>query len=116
MPETGIEWGSAEVSDGRLKVAFSDKPPKEWIERLERVLERLGHAGSAWGAVEVSRKKLQVDAVEPGVESDLRHFLESAVLQANAAERADDADDGGSARSERDQALTDVFRGFADRS
>ena len=109
----GIDWASASVSNARLTVAFTGKPDTEWIERLGRVIERLGHAGSGWGTVEVEKKKLRVDDVSPGAESDLRHFLESAILQANADLAAAEDDDGGR-RSGPDQEMTDAFRAFGD--
>ena len=75
----------------------------------ERVEDRLAQNGSGWGAIEIAKKNLHVDTVEPGAEADLRHFLESALLQANADEGDGDAN-AESSRSERDQALTDAFR------
>jgi hypothetical protein len=51
-----------------------------------------------------------------GVIERVRHFLESAVLQANANLAADDEDDepaSGGERSEADERMTEAFRGFA---
>jgi hypothetical protein len=95
-------------------VPVSGEVPVGWTKRVKRVIERLERHGSGWGAVRVTKKELRVDDVEPGSEADLHHFLESVVLQANAALR-DDAEDSGDddARSERDQAMTDAFRAFA---
>jgi hypothetical protein len=114
MDDIGLDWSTAEVSDGRLSVAFSEKPSKDWTGRFEAVIDRLAHGGTAWGAIEVAKKKLHVDAVEPGAEADLRHFLDSALLQANAARDDDSEDDADRSRSERDQSQTDAFRAFAD--
>ena len=61
----------------------------------------------------MTKSQLRIDAVSAGSEHDLHHFLESVVLQANAAfreEQADAADDG---RSEQDQQMTEVFRALA---
>ncbi len=110
----GIDWSSAEVDDGRLTVAVGGRRSAAWSERLEEVLDRLGRGGSRWGEVEAGKKKLRVDAVERGAEADLRHFLESAVLQANADEPPKEAKKSGGERSEDDQEMTDVFRSFAD--
>lgn len=111
MSEIGMDWRSADVRDGRLTVAFTEKPQKDWIERLERVVERLHRPSPGWQAIEIKKTKLAVDAVAPGSEADLRHFLDSALLQANAEPEGDhDAPDG---RSEQDQVLTRIFRGFA---
>jgi hypothetical protein len=112
-----IDWGQASVDGGRLTVPLEGEPSKEWVTRVERVLERLHTRGSAWGEIEVGKKKLTVADVTSGSEDDLRHLLESAVLQANADLAADDEDDGGKAdeRSEADQQMTDAFREFAPR-
>ncbi len=116
MEPTQIDWGSASVDDGRLTVPLEGEPSKEWVERVEHVLDRLHHGGSGWGEIKVSKKKLTVADVPDGSESDLRHLLESAVLQANADLAADDEDDDGGEddeRSEADQQKTDAFRAFA---
>jgi hypothetical protein len=112
---TRIDWSSATVDDGQLTVGLDGKPSSEWRERVERVLERLHAGGSGWGAIKVGKKKLTVEDVRDGSEGDLRHLLESAVLQANAdLAPAEDASDQGDERSEADQRLTDAFRAFAD--
>src|SRR3954465_7046471 len=112
---TQIDWGSASVDEGRLTVPLEGEPSKEWVERVEHVLERLHHGGSGWGEIKVSKKKLTVADVADGSETDLRHLLESAVLQANAHPAADAADGAGKEdeRSEADQQKTDTFRAFA---
>ena len=102
------------VDDGRLTVSLDGEPSKEWVKRVEGVLDRLHHGGSGWGAIKVSKKRVTVADVADGSENDLRHLLESAVLQANA-DLADDDDGGGNGheRSEADQQKTDAFRAFA---
>jgi hypothetical protein len=117
---TQIDWTAATVDGGTLTVAFDGDPSKEWVKRVEGVLERLhSHGGSSgWGAIKVTKKKVTVDDVADGSESELRHLLESAVLQANADLAADnDEDDDGKddERSEADQQKTDAFRAFAQR-
>jgi hypothetical protein len=109
----GIDWSTAEVDDGQLTVEVGGRHSKDWTERLEQVLEQLGRGGNRWGEIEVGKKKLRVDAVERGAEADLRHFLETAVLQANAdaPPKASKTSDG--ERSDADQEMTDVFRSFA---
>ena len=104
-----IEWSSAEVSDGTLTVALSEKTSKEWRERFTGVLERLGGDG-----IEVKKEKVVVSGVEPGKEGDVRHLLESAVLQANADLGADeDEDEREDDVSEADREMTAAFRAFA---
>ena len=117
MEPTQIDWGSASVDDRSLSVALAGEPSKEWVARVERVIERLyAHGGdSGWGEIKVSKKKVTVKDVADGAESDLRHLLESAVLQANTDLAADeDSEDGKrDERSEADQQMTDAFRAFA---
>jgi hypothetical protein len=106
-----IDWGSAEVDDGRLTVPIAGKPSKRWADAVARVLDRL-QRGERWGEIKVTKKQVRVDAVEPGTEADLRHLLESAVLQANS--EFDDGDEPDDERSEADQQMTDAFRAFGD--
>ena len=110
--EVGIDWRAASVSGGRLSVPFTSKPSAEWLERLDRVIGRLAKPGSGWGAIKIAKKKLRVDEVTPGSESDLRHFLESAVLQANADGAGDRAESAEEERARPDQEMTDAFRAF----
>jgi hypothetical protein len=110
-----IDWSAAEVRDGRLRVPYTDRPSKEWVAAFERVAERLERAGSGWGEASASRKGLEVDAVVEGEEASLRHFLESALLQANAvAGSADDEGDTEDELSDVDRRMTDAFRAFAE--
>jgi hypothetical protein len=105
-----IQWASAEVKDGTLTVGLSGKPSKAWRQRVESVVERLGRDG-----VDVKKKRLVVGAVEPGTESEVRHLLESAVLQANADLSEDDGDDDPEEdeASQSDREMTAAFRAFA---
>jgi hypothetical protein len=112
--EPHIDWSQASVDDGTLTVPFGGEPPKKWTERFERVLERLHRPGQGWGEIDVGRKKLRVEAVSAGSESELRHLLESAVLQAGADVPVDAKDSASEPRSEADQQMTDAFRGFAE--
>jgi len=108
---SAIDWASAEVSEGTLAVALTDKPSKEWRERVTAVAERLGRDG-----VEVKKERLVVPGVTPGSEAEVRHLLESAVLQANTdlGEDEDDGDDEpADERSDADREMTEAFRAFA---
>jgi hypothetical protein len=115
--EVTIDWGGASVDGGRLTVPYAGKPPAGFKPALAHVIERLERGGSGWGAIKVGKARLRVDDIAAGSESDLRHFLEAAVLQANADVRGDNEDDDETGesgeRSEADQAMTDAFRGFA---
>jgi hypothetical protein len=114
VPRGEIDWATAAVREGRLTVEIAGEPGGPWSDRLEEIVARLDRSGSAWGATSVKGSTLRVEAVAEGAEADLRHLLESAVLQANAefAPGDDDEsdDDGG---SDEDRAMTAAFRAFA---
>jgi hypothetical protein len=110
-----IDWRSASVRDGRLTVPLTEPAPAEWQEGLGAVIGRLRRTGRGWGEIEVSERELGVDGVRPGTESDLHHFLESAVLQANAdrgagEEDSEEEDEAGG--SDEDRRMTEAFRAF----
>jgi hypothetical protein len=109
-----IDWSQASVDDGSLTVPFAGRTPKKWTDRLQGVAESLARGGRGWGDVSVERKKLRVDDVTAGCEAELRHFLESAVLQANADVPVEDEDDSDGERSDADQQMTETFRAFAE--
>jgi hypothetical protein len=112
-----IDWRGASVSGGRLTVPFDAKAPADFKAQLIEIVERLDRGGKGWGDVKVTRSELRVADVAEGAESDLRHLLEAAVLQANANlgtdEDDDDSDEPDGERSEADERMTETFRGFA---
>lgn len=116
-----IEWASAVVEDGQLTVEFDDEPPPGWRDGFDSVLERLRRPANAWGQIELDARQVRVANVSRGAEGELRHLLESAVLQANASSRLTaqeesvDHDDDGDDQSTPDQAMTERFRSFAER-
>ena len=114
-PQASIDWASAAVQGGDLTVALAGDANAEWAQRVEAVLERLDRSASGWGAVKVTKARVQVEAVAAGTEEELRHLLDSAVQQANAdfaePEESDGSDDE---LSEADRASTEAFRSFAD--
>lgn len=110
--EVTLEWAAAEVHDAELTVPFAPGPSKPWTDRLGAIIDRLSQPRPGWGPVKVTRKHVRVGAVEAGAESDLRHLLESAVLQTNtdfAPTEAEPEDE----RSQADAALTAAFQAFA---
>ena len=111
--EAALDWGSASVDEGQLTVPLIGDIPNGWTKRAKSVVDRLARAGSSWGAIQVTKKQLRVDAVSAGSEHDLHHFLESVVLQANAAFREEQEDVAEDGRSEQDQQMTDAFRALA---
>jgi hypothetical protein len=113
---TAIDWSGASVDGSRLTLPFDAKASAEFKDQLIESIGRLDR-GSGWGDVKVTRSGVKVADVTEGVESDLRHLLEAAVLQANANLATDEDEDEESAsdgeRSEADERMTETFRGFA---
>src|SRR6185312_12516460 len=114
VPHGEIDWATASVRDGRLTVEIAGGPEQEWSDRVGAIIERLDRPGSAWGEVAVEKSAFRVNDVPEGAEADLRHLLESAVLQANAEFAPDEeAGDDDDACSDEDRAMTTAFRAFA---
>ena len=113
-----IDWSAAEVEDSVLTVPLRGEPSKAWTDRVAEVVERLERGGGGWDAVKVGRKAIEVGGVQAGAEGDLRHFLEGAVMQANAdfapEPASEDGDGGGGGASEADGEMTGAFRAFAE--
>src|SRR3954467_14140367 len=121
MAEREIDWSTAEVRDATLTVAVSGDAPDDWTEYVGGVLDRLDRGTSAWGEIEVEDDQFEVDSIRRGSESDLRHLLESAVLQGNAhfdlsddedEDREDDEDEDDD-DADQDREMTETFRSFA---
>jgi hypothetical protein len=119
-----IDWGSAEFRDGTLLVELTGNAGKAWNRRFEGVLALLGQGNSAWGKIKLTKKAIEVAAIEQGAEGDLRHLLESVVLQVNThfeadtdsnSESEDDAAHEADANQARDEQITATFRAFAER-
>ena len=101
-----IDWSAAEVEDSVLTVPLTGEPSKAWTERVAEVVERLKRGGGGWDEVEVGRKAIEVSGVQAGAESDLRHFLEGAVMQANADFAPEPEPEAARAGSEADGEMT----------
>jgi hypothetical protein len=121
MAEREIDWSTAEVRDATLTVGVTGDAPDDWTEYVGGVLDRLDRGTSAWGEIEVDDDQFEVDSIRRGSESDLRHLLESAVLQGNAHfDLSDDEGDDDREHDEDDEDDEDVdrqmeetFRSFA---
>jgi len=117
-----IEWDSAQMHDGALTVGLTGTSSKPWSTRFEGVLALLDTPHKNWGDVKVTKRAVKVADVQPGSESELRHFLESVVLQANSdtapgpAEQGLDSEAGGEDEhhSDPDEQMAAAFRSFAD--
>ena len=73
-------------------------------------------ASGAWGEIALTKKAIKVADVPPGAEDDLRHFLESVVVQVNA-ELAPEPDahapEPQDAQARQDAEMSQKLRGFA---
>jgi hypothetical protein len=114
-----IDWAGAEVQGGTLTAPMSASASKAWRERFGGVLRLLEHSNGGWGKVELAKKAIEVAEVQAGSEADLRHFLESIVVQVNAelapAEESPGKPDAPADPQERaDREMTETVRSFAD--
>jgi hypothetical protein len=112
-----IDWASALIEDGTLTVELTGKGSKAWKGRFENVLALLDTPHTAWGEIRLNKSSVKVTDVHQGTEPELRHFLESVVLQANTdtqSEAPEDAetDDAGEEPGV-DEQMTATFRTFA---
>ncbi len=108
--EVSIDWAKADAQDGKVKLPLAGRASKRWAEEAASIFERLE---PMW-PIEVKTKHIVVDGVTPGQESDVRHIIESAVLEANARLAKDsdsDADDG---QEPTDEEMARTFRAFGD--
>jgi hypothetical protein len=121
MTETlKLVWSSAEVSDGKLTVGFSDKPPKKWRDSFDRTMALLSH-GDWKAALNAKKASVEIASVHLGDEERVRRLLEGAVLEANVTLVGDDAlfddgyigDDEVETEPSADEAITARFRAFA---
>jgi hypothetical protein len=111
-----IDWSSAVVAEGTLSVDLIGESARGWRRRFEGVAALLDQAQGRWGTVGLAKSVVRVSSVREGAEEDLRHFLESVVLQVNTdlglSEPAAPADD--EAGRSADRAMAATFRSFAD--
>lgn len=123
MDEPKLDWSSAEVRDGNLKVRLEGELPDGWLERFERTVALLNH--DHWEKVKLKKSEVRVGGLTSGDEDRLRHFLESAVQEANTlleppaeeegSEAPVDEDDEDDEHETIDQEMTDRFRSFPPR-
>ncbi len=121
MSDPQLDWDQAEVRNGKLRLPVSGTRPRGWSESFEKTVRLLG---GDWKQVKLKKRRVQVDGVRPGGEEKLRHFLESAVQQANEEHRDPDSrsDHGerdgtdqhpqGAASESPDARMTERFRAF----
>lgn len=112
-----IDWSSAEVRDGALSVELTGTAAKRWGEHFEGVLALLSQGNGKWGDVVLKKRGVTVAGVTEGSEAELRHLLESVVLQVNSElglePDSEDAQPEEDPQKATDQRLTESFRAFA---
>jgi len=109
-----IEWATAEVRDGVLTVAVAGERPRGWAPRLRAVLALLTPPNRGWADIDVARAHITVADVREGAESDLRHHLDSALLQVSADLSETDGQGANDDESTFDGRMQQAFRSFAD--
>ena len=115
-----LEWAGAEVHGGVLTVPLSGTASKSWSEHFGAVLRLLDRSKQTWDGVSLSKKAVEVRGMQPGAEDDVRHFLESIVVQVNSelapAEDRTAAEDRDSLdpQERADLEMTESLRAFAD--
>jgi hypothetical protein len=113
-----IDWRTAEVAHGStLTVELNGELPRGWRKRFAAVVALLDADTGRWGQVTVRKGRIAVADVREGAEADLRHLLESALMQVNSdlgttghEDAEEDEDDDPAAAAEA--RMTDTFRGF----
>jgi hypothetical protein len=114
-----IDWTTATVEAGTLRVGLTGDPLRGWQGRFKAVARLLDDQhGGRWSAVTISGSLVSVREVAEGVERDLRHFLESVVQQVNAdlgLETEEEHEPSAQERREAaDREMSSRFRSFAD--
>ncbi len=112
-----IDWSSAEVLDGALSVGLTGTAAKRWSEHFDGVLALLAQGNGKWGEVTLTKEAVAVASVSEDSQEELRHFLESVVLQVNSElglePDPEDAQPTEEPQKAADQRLTESFRAFA---
>lgn len=112
-----IDWASSQIEDGTLTVELTGKGSKVWKARFENVLALLDTPHTTWGSVRLNKRAVEVAGVQQGTEPELRHFLESVVLQANSDTQPvapeDDVETDGEVETDLDEQMTATFKAFA---
>lgn len=112
-----IDWASAEIKDHALTVGLTGEAGRGWAMHFNGVLGLLEQNAGRWGEITVRKDTIKVADVQEGSERDLRHLLESALLQVNADFAPSPERDGPEAERnpERtiEEGMSETFRGFA---
>ena len=102
-----------------LTVELSSAPPKAWGKDFAGVAALLQPRNRRWGKVRLAKNVIEVADVLDGSEEELRHLLESVVLQVNSDLELDAGEDvsarRGQAPTDSDGAARDASRSMAAR-
>lgn len=120
--KVGLDWSSADVTDGTLVVALSDRPPKKWRDAFDRATALLSH-GNWTTRLSQRNGAVRLDPVAPGEEERVLQFLEGALLEANRTilteeelfDHAHNGDESEESEPSIDEQMTARFRAFARR-
>jgi hypothetical protein len=112
-----IDWSAAAVTADLTVLPLTGDGAKDWSERFEGVVALLGNGGSGgWGEISLTKKAIKVSALAPGAEDDLRHFLESVVVQVNSelsAQSDQPADEQQDPQAAQEAEMTAKLRSFS---
>jgi hypothetical protein len=112
-----INWRTAEIHEGSLTVELTGEAPKGWGKHFKGVLALLEQNSSQWEKISLRKDRITVTDVRAGSEEELRHLLESVLLQVNSDLEGDhpepSSEPGDDHQAEADQRMTDSFRAFA---
>jgi hypothetical protein len=113
-----IDWASAQIEEGTLTVELTGRGSKAWKARFENVLALLDTPHSKWSEVRLNKNAVRVDGLQQGSEPELRHLLESIVLQANSDTQPEPPEVDAETDDDRegpdaDERMTATFRAFA---
>lgn len=107
-----IDWGAADINQGTLSLTLKGEIPKGWSRRFRNVVSLLGQGSSGWGEIATHKSTITVANIQQGSEDDLRHLLESALMQANADSEQPESNDLDT-HTDAERAMTDRFRSFS---
>jgi hypothetical protein len=116
--------GSAEIKHGTLTVQLTGDPVRGWRKDFSAVAALLEQSNGKWGEVTLEKTTIEAADVREGAEEDLRHFLESVVLQVNSDLDLDAGEDGSNSadadagsdedtREAAERKMAATFRSFA---
>jgi hypothetical protein len=114
-----IDWSSAEVRGGDVTIDLAGEVSKRCRERFEAVRSLLGESSGGWDDVKLIKRTVHVHGLQPEAEHDLRHFLDSVLVQVNAelparADEAEQASRPSDRAAMRDAQMTATLRSFAE--